>query len=220
MGDPRQPDPTPLRYRLGPRAESFWQPPDEDATETEWLPPDPTIDLTLDADEDDETFLDPEIADEPATAEPANADPATTVTPIGPGAWPHTPAWSKQLERARLDTDQRVDRWVADQQQRLLAGLDLLLAQLNERREQEAARLEEWMISERQRARSELDQEQERFRARLMAELVAFEEQLGLRLCEQEERLARWWSEAEQLAQKRFADVGLSATQGIEPPRS
>jgi hypothetical protein len=138
------------------------------------------------------------------TGEPVNAPARST--------------WSEGLGRAVAQTDRRVDRWLAAQQGRRVAGLDLMLAQLNEQRKAEAARLEAWKIEERERAQQHLAEEEERFRERLLSELTAFEEQLALRLFEQEERLARWWDQAEQVAKTRFADLGLSATKEAAQP--
>ncbi|HEV8535434.1 MAG TPA: hypothetical protein VGR87_06900 [Candidatus Limnocylindria bacterium] len=187
-----EPDATPLRLRLGYRAEN---PPVEDVL-LSIVPAVAPSDLDIAPHEDAETAIVETVRIEDVTGEPEA---------------PRAPAWTGQLERAAAETDQRVDRWIADQQQRLVAGLDLMLAQLKERRKEEAARLEAWKDSERVRAQQELAHDEERFRARLMDELRAFEEQLALRLCEQEERLARWWDEAERVAERRFAELGHSA---------
>ena len=198
-----EPDPTPLRLRLGSRAD-FWQ----------------------------QSDLEPEIVDALADSleyQGAEADyVAAKVTPRAPevstqdtGEPASTPArgtWSEGLDRAVAKTDRRVDQWLADQQRRLVAGLDLMLAQLKEQRKAEAARLEAWKIEERERVQQNLAEEEERFRERLLGELTAFEEQLALRLFEQEERLARWWDQAEQVAKTRFADLGLSATKEAVQP--
>jgi len=112
---------------------------------------------------------------------------------------------ARELDEAISQTDERLDRWMEDQQRRLSAGLDLLIAQLKERREIEVARLDAWKTGERQRVLREQADEEERFHARLLAELQAFEEQLALRLTEQEERLARWFGEAERMTAQHFA---------------
>ena len=176
------PEATPLRLRLGPRADHY-------------LP----IDHTLDAEEPigvtDDTPMAMQLDEVPSA--PAS-DPITA--PQSP-----IPAWSDQLDRAIEQTGRRVDQWMTEQQRRLIAHVDLLLAQLKEKRQQELARLEAWKVAERGRVEHELAEEKQRFSERLMKELVDFEEQLGLRLREQEERLARWWDEAEQMMEQRFA---------------
>jgi hypothetical protein len=121
-------------------------------------------------------------------------------------------AASEELQRAIEQTAERVDRWMADQRQRLGLGIDAMVASLKERRDAELGRIEEWKQSERERAERQLAEEKERFHAQLLQELVEFEHQLGERLREQEERLAKWWDEAEQLTKQRFADFGLSAS--------
>ncbi|TMC79092.1 MAG: hypothetical protein E6J09_03130 [Chloroflexi bacterium] len=195
-----EPDPTPLRLRLGTRAESFWQ--QSDVT--------PEIaDALADSLEYQGAGAD---ADYVAAEETPRAPNLRTQDADAPVTAPARAAWSEGLDRAVAQTDRRVDQWLADQQSRLVAGLDLMLAQLKEQRRAEAARLEAWTIEERERVQRTLAEEEERFRERLMNELTAFEEQLALRLYEQEERLARWWDQAEQVAQARFADLGLSAT--------
>jgi len=189
-----EPEPTPLRLRLGPRAESFvWQPPaDEVALITDPLPADADEDLGADA-----------------TAEAVTPILADVTAPATESA-PPAPKWNEKLDLAVAHTDERVERWLAEQQSRLVAGLDLMKAQLKERRQAETARLEAWKITEQQRVQHDLAQEEERFHERLMAELRAFEEQLALRLTEQEERLAKWWDEAEKLASRHFAEFGAS----------
>jgi len=198
-----EPDPTPLRLRLGPRAESFWQQPLDPAAETDDVLEDQGADADAQYGAADETWSAPEVE-----AEEANE---SVRAPAGG-------AWGDRLDRAVAQTDRRVDQWLADQQSRLVAGLDLMLAQLKEQRRAEAARLEVWTSEERERVQRTLAEEEERFRERLMNELTAFEEQLALRLYEQEERLARWWDQAEQVAQARFADLGLSATEVTVKP--
>jgi hypothetical protein len=201
-----EPDPTPLRLRLGPRAD-FWQQSELTPEIDDALAADPLEYQGADADADyvaaDETPRAPEVG---------------TQDPGQPVSAPARGAWSESLDRAVTQTDRRVDQWLADQQRRLVAGLDLMLAQLKEQRKAEAARLEAWKIEERERVQQHLAEEEERFRERLMNELTAFEEQLALRLFEQEERLARWWDQAEQVAKARFADLGLSATEEAAQP--
>jgi len=198
-----EPDPTPLRLRLGPRAESFWQQPVDPAAETDDAPLDQGADGDAQYGAAEETWSAPEVGAEGA-GESVSA--------------PAPSAWDERLDRAVAQTDRRVDQWLVDQERRLVAGLDLMLAQLKEQRRAEAARLEAWKIEERERVQHTLAEEEERFRERLMSELTAFEEQLALRLYEQEERLARWWDQAEQVAQARFADLGLSATEEAAQP--
>ena len=198
-----EPDPTPLRLRLGPRAESFWQQPVDPAAETDDAPLDQGADGDAQYGAAEEIWSAPEVGAEGA-GESVSA--------------PAPSAWDERLDRAVAQTDRRVDQWLVDQERRLVAGLDLMLAQLKEQRRAEAARLEAWKIEERERVQHTLAEEEERFRERLMSELTAFEEQLALRLYEQEERLARWWDQAEQVAQARFADLGLSATEEAAQP--
>ena len=116
---------------------------------------------------------------------------------------------TRELDEAISQTDERLDHWMEDQQHRLSAGLDLLIAQLKERREIEVGRLDAWKTGERQRILREQADEEERFHARLMAELQAFEEQLALRLTEQEERLAKWFGDAQRLTAQHF-EAGAS----------
>ena len=198
-----EPDPTPLRLRLGPRAD-FWQQSD--------LVPE-IVDALADSLEYQGAEADYVAAEETPRAPEVSAQ--DTGEPV---STPARGTWSEGLDRAVAKTDRRVDQWLADQQRRLVAGLDLMLAQLKEQRKAEAARLEAWKIEERERVQQHLAEEEERFRERLLGELTAFEEQLALRLFEQEERLARWWDQAEQVAKTRFADLGLSATkESVQP---
>jgi hypothetical protein len=137
--------------------------------------------------------------------------------------------WREHLDRTTNESGRRLDRWIVDQRRRMADGLDSLLIDLERRREAEVARFEEWKTSEqrrieqeiateRERGREQLSQElaaeRERFDEQMLAELKAFEEQLGLRLEEHEARLARWWDEAEEMAARRFAALGL---EGPEP---
>lgn len=180
------PEATPLRLRLGPRADHYV----------------PMVEHTLDAEDTIDVVGEaPSASFDEITPEPIE-EPAPPAAPQ-----PETPirAWSDQLDSAIEQTGRRVDQWMSDQQSRLVAHVDLLLAQLKEKRHQEIARLEAWKAVERGRVEQELAQEKERFSEKLMNELVAFEEQLGLRLKEQEERLSRWWDEAEQMMDQRFA---------------
>ena len=198
-----EPDPTPLRLRLGPRAD-FWQQSD--------LEPE-IVDALADSLEYQGAEADYVAAEETPRAPEVSAQ--DTGEPV---STPARGTWSEGLDRAVAKTDRRVDQWLADQQRRLVTGLDLMLAQLKEQRKAEAARLEAWKIEERERVQQHLAEEEERFRERLLGELTAFEEQLALRLYEQEERLARWWDQAEQVAKTRFADLGLSATKEAVQP--
>lgn len=132
--------------------------------------------------------------------------------------------WQTQLERTTNETGRRVERWIVEQRRRMADGLDLLLIDLERRRQDELARFDEWKASargrleeeiavEREHARQQLTQElateRERFHEQMLGELKAFEEQLALRLQEHEARLALWWDEAEDMAARRFAALGL-----------
>jgi hypothetical protein len=191
-----EPEPTPLRLRLGPRAETP-------------LPVSPVFedgypDRGGEADASEPTaqpieLAAPEARDTaPAAAESDSKDPLRA-------------AASEELQRAIEQTSERVERWMADQRRRLGIGIDAMVASLKEQRDTEMSRIEEWKVAERERAERQLATERERFHEQLMKELVEFEHQLGERLREQEERLAKWWDEAEQLTKQRFADFGLSA---------
>jgi len=185
-----EPEPTPLRLRLGPRSE-VPLPAFEDAD---------GFDITEDADA-------PNEAASLQTPEPI----AQANAPLDPKD-PLRAAASEELQRAIAQTAERVDQWMADQRRRLGLGIDAMVASLKEQRDTELARIEEWKQGERDRAERQLADEKERFHADLMKELVEFEHQLGERLREQEERLAKWWDEAEQLTKQRFAEFGLPAS--------
>ena len=187
-----EPDPTPLRLRLGPRSEVPLPPAFEDADSFE-----PTEDIEAPN----------ELSAELET--PTAAVTEVAVTPVQ-SKDPLRAAASEELQRAVEQTAERVERWMADQRSRLSLGIDAMVASLKEQREAELARIEEWKAGERERAERQLAGEKERFHAQLMEELVEFEHQLGERLREQEERLAKWWDEAEQLTKQRFADLGFS----------
>jgi hypothetical protein len=183
-----EPEPTPLRLRLGPRSEVP-------------LPP---------AFEDSDSFEVAEDVDGPIEAAPVQApEPVAEVTAPVDAKDPLRAAASEELQRAIAQTAERVDQWMADQRRRLGLGIDAMVASLKEQRDGELARIEEWKQGERDRAERQLAEEKERFHADLMKELVEFEHQLGERLREQEERLAKWWDEAEQLTKQRFAEFGL-----------
>ena len=187
-----EPDPTPLRLRLGPRAEVPLRPAFEDA-------------LT-------ETPLDPANDDGRPMELPGTIEaPEKTVVASAELKDPLRAAASEELQRAIEQTSDRVERWMADQRKRLGIGIDAMVASLKEQRDTEMSRIEEWKVAERERAERQLAAEKERFHGQLMQELVEFEHQLGERLREQEERLAKWWDEAEQLTKQRFADFGLSS---------
>ena len=187
-----EPDPTPLRLRLGPRSEV----------------PLPS------AYEDADGFGATEDIDAPNDLSAEVETPAAAVTEVAVTSVqsndPLRAAASEELQRAVEQTAERVERWMADQRRRLSLGIDAMVASLKEQREAELARIEEWKVGERERAERQLAGEKERFHAQLMEELVEFEHQLGERLREQEERLAKWWDEAEQLTKQRFADLGFS----------
>src|SRR2546425_1638616 len=152
-----EPDPAPLRLRLGPRAD-FWHQ-SEVTPEIADALADSLEYQGAEADADDvaveETPRAPELRTEDAP-----------VTALARGAW------SEGLDRAVAQTDRRVDLWLADQQHRLVAGLDLMLAQLQEQRKAEAARLEAWEGEEREGVPHHLAQGEEGFRERLLNELT------------------------------------------------
>ncbi len=183
-----EPEPTPLRLRLGPRAESP-------------LPVSPVFEDAI-TDRAEQVDAPMQLPAEAATPE-VMAAPAEAKDPLRAAA-------SEELQRAVDQTSERVERWMADQRRRLGIGIDAMVASLKEQRDVELARIEEWKVGERERAELQLAQEKEKFHAQLLQELVEFEHQLGERLREQEERLAKWWDEAEQLTKQRFADFGLS----------
>jgi hypothetical protein len=192
-----EPDPTPLRLRLGPRAESP-------------LPVSPVFEDAI-ADRAHDVAAQVELAPQVTAPEPNKSEAKD----------PLRAAASEELQRAVAQTSERVERWMEDQRRRLGLGIDAMVASLKEQRDVELARIEEWKVGERARAERQLGEEKERFHAQLMEELVEFEHQLGERLREQEERLAKWWDEAEQLTKKRFADFGLSTSaQGNDSPKA
>lgn len=195
--DYREPEPMPLRVRLGPRAVVAWQTPTDQSTDDI---------LVNDVEMGDATGRMGGVASElielPAPVEAKPAEPKTA------------DARNEGLDRAIEQTATRLDGWLEAQQKRIAAGLDVMVSQLKERRESELAKLEAWKSAERERSKRELAEDEERFHKRLMTELSAFEEQLALRLEEQEERLAKWWAEAEQLVERRFAELGAPV---IEP---
>src|SRR2546422_9268547 len=173
-----EPDPAPLRLRLGPRAD-FWH-------QSEVTPE--IADALADSLEYQGAEAD---ADDVAVEEMPRAPELRTedapVVALARGAW------SEGLDRAVAQTDRRVDLWLADQQRRLVAGLDLMLAQLKEQRKAEATRLQAWKGGERERVQHHPAEEEERFRERLMNERTAFEVQLAPRLVWQAAGLARRW---------------------------
>jgi hypothetical protein len=183
-----EPEPTPLRLRLGPRAETP-------------LPVSPVFEDAI-TDRLIEVDAPKQLPAEVATPEVVAAKPETKD--------PLRAAASEELQRAVDQTSERVERWMADQRRRLGIGIDAMVASLKEQRDVELARIEEWKVGERERAERQLAEEKEKFHAQLLQELVEFEHQLGERLREQEERLAKWWDEAEQLTKQRFADFGMS----------
>ena len=188
-----EPEPTPLRLRLGPRAETP-------------LPVSPVFeDAIVERVEDvaAQTQTSPDVAT-PAETPVESKDPLRA-------------AASEELQRAIEQTSERVERWMADQRKRLGLGIDAMVASLKEQRDTELSRIEEWKVAERERAERQLAEEKERFHGQLMQELVEFEHQLGERLREQEERLAKWWDEAEQLTKQRFSDFRLSSEASDSP---
>ena len=189
-----EPEPTPLRLRLGPRSEAPVPPAFEDA----------------------DGF---DIADVDAPIEGPHITMSEPLAAVGQPFEAKDPlraAASEELQRAIEQTAERVEQWMADQRRRLGLGIDAMVASLKEQRDMEIARIEEWKIGERERAERQLAAEKEKFHAQLMEELVEFEHQLGERLREQEERLAKWWDEAEQLTKQRFAEFGLSTSPGSD----
>jgi hypothetical protein len=189
-------DPTPLRLRLGPRAEVPLPPAFEDAD---------SFDTAEDVEE-------PMEVTQSITAE-SPAAPVAAKDPLRAAA-------SEELQRAIDQTAGRVEQWMADQRRRLGLGIDAMVASLKEQRDTELARIEEWKVGERERAELQLAAEKEKFHANLMEELVEFEHQLGERLREQEERLAKWWDEAEQLTKQRFAEFGLTSPTDDRSPKA
>ena len=183
-------EPRPLRSRLGPHADDLWQRHVEPGADDLFAP-------APDAGRPQTEAGEPQSVPVPAveTAQKLNALADET---------PRT-ARRTELDNAIDQSGGRVGQWISDQQKRLSVGLDLLLAQLDEHREEELARMRAWEASERTRVETELATEQDHFHDRLMGELKAFEEQLALRLAEHEERLARWLAEAQQQAEQRFA---------------
>lgn len=193
-----EPEPTPLRLRLGPRSEVPLPPAYEDAD-------------NFDVAEDVDGPIDALTAGTPPPVVEIAA-PAEAATPAEPKD-PLRAAASEELQRAVTQTAERVDQWMAEQRRRLGLGIDAMVASLREQRDTELARIEEWKQGERDRAERQLAEEREKFHAQLLKELVEFEHQLGERLREQEERLAKWWDEAEQLTKQRFAEFGLPTSQ-------
>src|SRR5205814_7413188 len=186
-----EPEPTPLRLRLGPRSEAPLPPAFEDAD---------GFDIAGDVEAPIEG---PHIT---------MSEPSAAVGQPFEAKDPLRAAASEELQRAIEQTAERVDKWMADQRRRLGLGIDAMVASLKEQRDAELTRIEEWKQGERERAERQLVEEREKFHAQLMTELVEFEHQLGERLREQEERLAKWWDEAEQLTKQRFAEFSLPAS--------
>ena len=194
-----EPDPTPLRLRLGPRSEVPLPPAFEDAD-------------SFDTAEDVEAPM--------KVTQITTSEPEAVQVPALASKDPLRAAASEELQRAIDQTAGRVEQWMADQRRRLGLGIDAMVASLKEQRDTELARIEEWKVGERERAERQLSQEKEKFHAHLMEELVEFEHQLGERLREQEERLAKWWDEAEQLTKQRFAEFGLPTSPEDRSPKA
>jgi hypothetical protein len=192
-----EPEPTPLRLRLGPRSEV----------------PLPVSPIFEDAHVDGESHVDEGEAPAQITISQTSETAAAPVESRDP----LRAAASEDLQRAIEQTSERVEQWMAEQRRRLGIGIDAMVASLKEHRDMEFSRIEEWKVAERERAERQLAEEKERFHKQLMEELVEFEHQLGERLREQEERLAKWWDEAEQFTKQRFADFGLSAEASDSP---
>jgi len=195
-----EPDPTPLRLRLGPRSEVPLPPAFEDAD-------------SFDIAEDVEAPMEITQNTTPQAPTAEAAAPVAEKDPLRAAA-------SEELQRAIDQTAGRVEQWMADQRRRLGLGIDAMVASLKEQRDTELARIEEWKVGERERAERQLATEKEKFHAHLMEELVEFEHQLGERLREQEERLAKWWDEAEQLTKQRFAEFGLPTSPEDRSPKA
>ena len=194
-----EPEPTPLRLRLGPRAETP-------------LPVSPVF---------EDAITDRLVEVDAPKQLPAHVATPDAVAPKHETRDPLRAAASEELQRAVDQTSERVERWMADQRRRLGIGIDAMVASLKEQRDVELARIEEWKVGERERAERQLAEEKEKFHAQLLQELVEFEHQLGERLREQEERLAKWWDEAEQLTKQRFADFGMSmSSEAGDPPKA
>ena len=199
-----EPEPTPLRLRLGPRAE------------VPLRPISPVFEDAIRHTTDDDSY-----AEEPAPMETPEVVVAQVAAAPVESKDPLRAAASEELQRAIEQTAERVERWMADQRRRLGLGIDAMVASLKEQRELELARIEDWKAGERERAERQLEDEKERFHAQLMKELVEFEHQLGERLREQEERLAKWWEEAEQVTKQRFAELGISTSaEASDSPRA
>ena len=130
-----EPEPTPLRLRLGPRSEVPLPPAFEDAQ---------SFDLAQDIDAPIESAS----AQMPESA-PELAEPVEARDPLRAAA-------SEELQRAIEQTAERVDRWMADQRRRLGLGIDAMVASLKEQRDTELSRIEEWKQGERKRADRQL----------------------------------------------------------------
>jgi hypothetical protein len=198
-----EPEPTPLRLRLGPRAE------------VPLRPVSPLFEDAIRETSDDGARAEyPSAIETPEAVVPEVAAPVELKDPLRAAA-------SEELQRAIEQTAERVERWMADQRRRLGLGIDAMVASLREQRELELARIEDWKAGERERAERQLADEKERFHAQLMKELVEFEHQLGERLREQEERLAKWWEEAEQVTKQRFAELAIpTSAEASDSPRA
>src|SRR5258705_6357561 len=131
-----EPEPTPLRLRLGPRAET----------------PMPVSPVFEDAIVDGDPHVDEVNAPTHSSAEfsaPAAVEPVESKDPLRAAA-------SEELQRAIEQTSERVERWMADQRRRLGIGIDAMVASLKEQRDAELSRIEEWKATERERAERQL----------------------------------------------------------------
>src|SRR2546428_11531888 len=150
-----EPEPTPLRLRLGPRSEVPVRPAFDDADH-------------FDIAEDIEAPIDqPERVDtSDATPTESAVAPVETKDPLRAAA-------SEELQRAVEQTALRVERWMEDQRRRLGVGIDAMVASLKEQRDAELARIEVWKDGERGRAGRKLGQVKGQLHEELLLDIVA-----------------------------------------------
>ena len=134
-----EPEPTPLRLRLGPRAET----------------PLPVSPVFEDAHVDGGSHADEIDAPIQPGSQLASAEDTVAAAPIE-SKDPLRAAASEELQRAIEQTSERVERWMADQRRRLGLGIDAMVASLKEQRDTEISRIEEWKVAERERAEHQL----------------------------------------------------------------
>lgn len=120
---------------------------------------------------------------------------------------------SDAIDRAMLAEQsrviaERVEALVTSQlsglKQRAAEGEARLQADLEVRRRELAAQLEEWRVSERERIAAELAADERRFNERLLRHLDEFNTQLAERMHEQQQRLARAWPEVQEQVRARI----------------